>query len=390
MPNNSSEISNRDIVCPPEVLDQGLPLPGLDGRIEVQEGWVAILTEGGAFKEILGPGTHFLNKYHHWRTLRATHVNTRINRLQMRSSREFRISSPIKIEIDLDLTVEYRVSDPRRVALEFSDPLTSLWDRIHKAVGGVVTQCTHDELYTQGEGIARITLQRLQGMQLPVTMGIQVHDVFVTRLDPTDAGRDELAKWQSQTYIRAQEWLNEARMLADSQMSVQWLVLHAPDILKEWIRGNQAILQATIEHGGWDPADVLRRFATETHVAPPGMDLGLPEPKWTLSDPPPILVEPESRVREEIELLRKQPGAQVEARADLVGGTYAVNVKIPRPSGGTISLMFSCPSGFPSHPPLLDIELDGEPTSYTPSTLRRWDDRHYLNEIVNEVKQALH
>ena len=47
---------------------------------------------------------------------------------------------------------------------------------------------TIDEIRTQGEGIARATLQRLQAMQLPKTLGVEIFNVLVTTIKDTDAG----------------------------------------------------------------------------------------------------------------------------------------------------------------------------------------------------------
>jgi len=126
MANNRYLISDLDIVRPAQLLDKGIPLPGLHGRYVVEEGWRAVITEGGAFKEILKPGHHFLNKYNFWRDVKAIEVDTRIQTLNVSTSGEFTIAQPIPVGIDLDLAVEYRVSDPRRVALEVKTPLTSL------------------------------------------------------------------------------------------------------------------------------------------------------------------------------------------------------------------------------------------------------------------------
>ena len=152
MANNRHLISDFDIMRPAQLLDKGLPLPGLSGRYVVDEGWVAVVTEGGGFKEILKPGTHFLNKYRFWRDVKATAIDTRIQTLSISTTREFTIAQPVPVEINLDLSVEYRVADPRRVTLEVKTPLTSLYDRVVQAVRGAVAYATIEEIRTQGEG----------------------------------------------------------------------------------------------------------------------------------------------------------------------------------------------------------------------------------------------
>lgn len=410
MPNNRAAINDMEILRPPEVLDKGLPLPGLDGRFEVQEGWVSIITEGGAFKEILRPGTHFLSKYHFWRNVRQTQVNVKVNTLPLVSTREFSIGQPAMVEVSLELSVEYRVSEPRRVAMEVSHPLTSLWDRVHTSVGNVVAQCTHDELRTRGEGIARITLQRLQGMQLPVTLGMEVFNVFVTTLKATDAGADVLAKQQFKEYEQVRDWVTQAQILAQSQVTPQWLLVNRPEIYQQLMAGNQEILKAFIEHGGWDPARVLQQFATGMPLVPLGFG-GLPglSPSGASGtgggaavlgpgqNPVPQLgpgapsADALSRIREEIDLLKQAPGADIQARAgqsdDLPDGTYTIKASVPRASGGELTLYFSCSAGFPSQPPSVEVEVDGEPAAFHPISLRQWAAHRYLVEIVNEARQ---
>jgi hypothetical protein len=414
MPNNRANINDVEILRAPQVLDKGIPLPGLDGRFEVHEGWVSIITEGGAFKEILGPGTHFLSKYHFWRNVRQTQVNVMINTLPVVSTREFSISQPTMIEINLELAVEYRVSDPRRVAMEVSHPLTSLWDRVHMAVGNVVAQCTHDELRTRGEGISRITLQRLQGMQLPATLGMEVFNVFVTTLKATDAGADVLAGQNLREYQRTQEWVEEARRLAQSQMTPQWLLMHRPDLVQQMLAGNQEIMKVFIEKGGWDPSRVLQQFAASSPLGSmgfggmgglsPGAGIGLDSgSQFPAVSPPPNPV-PQigpgaqagtdvlARIREEAELLRQVPGSRVEARAGeqldgLPDGTYGIRATLPRPSGGELTVTFSCRPGFPTNPPGVEVKVDGEPQAFNPVALRQWGVHRYLVEIVNEARQ---
>lgn len=123
-----------------------------------------MITVGGAYREILRPGTHFLY-YHIRREVKATEVNVRINNLNVSTEREFSISKPVPVEINLDMSVEYQVKDPRRVAMEMSTPIASLYDRVLQAIRGAVVFATIDEIRTRGEGIANMAFQRLQAMK---------------------------------------------------------------------------------------------------------------------------------------------------------------------------------------------------------------------------------
>ena len=94
MSTNRALINDFDVIRPQQLLDKGLPLPFLSGKYVVDEGWCAVITEGGAFKEILSPGTHFLEKYHFFRDVKATAINTKINTMMISTTREFMIQKP--------------------------------------------------------------------------------------------------------------------------------------------------------------------------------------------------------------------------------------------------------------------------------------------------------
>lgn len=125
MVNNRHLIIEPTLISPPQLLDKGLPIPGLRGRFVVDEGWCAVITVGGAFKEILEPGQYYLDRYDMWRDVKAIRVDRRIKTLTVSTTR-FSIAQPVQIEINLDLGVEYRVADPCRVALEMSTPDESI------------------------------------------------------------------------------------------------------------------------------------------------------------------------------------------------------------------------------------------------------------------------
>jgi regulator of protease activity HflC (stomatin/prohibitin superfamily) len=161
MGTNRNTIDHSAIIYPTQLLDKGIPLPFLEGKFVVDQGWCAVITEGGAFKEILEPGTHFLGKYKVFRDVKATKVDMRVKTLEVMTWGEFNISQPIPVEVDLSLSVEYRVADPRRVVTEVTTPLWSLFDRVIKAVRGSIIYATIDEIRTQGEGIARTTMENL-------------------------------------------------------------------------------------------------------------------------------------------------------------------------------------------------------------------------------------
>lgn len=414
MSNNRHLINDFDIVRPAQLLDKGIPLPGLSGRYVVDEGWVAIITEGGAYKEVLQPGTHFLGKYHFWRDVKAIAVETRIQTLHVSTTREFTISQPVPVEINLDLAVEYRVVEARRVALEVKTPLTSLYDRVIQAVRGAVAYTTVDEIRTQGEGIARTTFQRLQGMQLPKVLGIELFNVLVTTIKATDAGTDALAVQQMKEFTTVRDWQLDSAMIQQSRMSWEWLLVHRPEIAQQMLATYGDIAKEMVDKGLLDPAGFLNQPANMPGqnwgpmnlgnllgpisgfpAAPGGTTMGgmgqsqTPTPSGSaqLSDGGDI----HARIREEVRLLRGISGTQIETQpgvdeSGIPDGSYDLRVALPRISGGSIVLYFVCGQGYPQALPAVEAEVDGQEQPFQPAVLRRWTGQ-YLVEIAREAQK---
>ncbi|MDP9310398.1 MAG: SPFH domain-containing protein [Chloroflexota bacterium] len=401
MTTNRHLINDFDIVRPTQFLDKGLPIPGLGGRFTVDEGWCAVVTEGGAFKELLSPGYHYLNTFKLFREVKATLVDTRLQTLSVRTNREFSIAQPVPVEIDLDIAIEYRVSDPRRVALEIKTPLTSFYDRIIQAVRGVVVHATIDEIRTQGEGIASATLQRLQGMQLQKLIGIEVLSVLVSRIKATDAGSDALAAQQFKEFTTVREWQLDSMITQQSRVSWEWLLMHRPEIAQQMLATHGELAREMIDKGLLDPAGFLNQAAGApaqlnhgnllgSFGFPGGMlgsSGGIGQPQLVQQAGPGTSTgnDVHTRMREEISFLEKQPGAKVDAKLG-ADGSYSVLMTMPRNSGGLITLYLSCPPGYPQVPPSTTVEVDEQEMPFQSAILRRWTGQ-YLVEIAREVKQ---
>lgn len=405
MTTNRHIINDSEIIRPTQLLDKGLPIPFLEGKYVVDQGWCAVISEGGAFKEILQAGTHFLGKYRIFRDVKATAIDMRIKSMMVSTTREFSIAQPVPVEINLDISVEYRVSDPRRVAMEISTPLTLLFDRVIQAVRGSVVHAHIDEIRTQGEGIARDTLQRLQAMQLPVTVGLEVLNVLTTSIKATDAGADALAQLQMGEFTRVQDWRVDNAILQQTQVTPQWLMVNRPELYARLMAGNQEILREMIDKGLLDPAGFLNQSMGSSTASPiqllSGYGLGgipgLPQPGTSQSQVTPMpqlsggSKDIHSRMREEIGYLEKLPGTKIDSKPGsddhgIPDGSYDLRVQTPRSSGGKIDIYFTCQAGYPQVPPLVEIEVDEEFTPFQSATLRRWTGQ-YLVEIVREVKQ---
>lgn len=402
MPTNRSYINDFDIVRPAQLLEKGIPLPGLSGKYTVDEGWVAVITEGGSYKETLEPGTHFLNRYHVFRDVKAIEVDTRIQTLTVSTMREFTIQNPVTVEINLDLSVEYRVADARRVALEVKTPLTSLYDRVIQAARGAVSYATVNEIRTQGGGIARTTLQQLQAMQLPKIIGIEIFNVLTTSIKATDAGNDALAAREMTEYERLRDWKLEQETTAQSQVTWAWLLTYRPEVAQRMIETYGMMAKEMIDKGLLDPAGFMNQpLESPGQVNPLNMLGAFGMPGLTSpggqSNQPQLTARPgggqttrgttdiHTRIREEIGYLKGLPGAKVEARVD-DDGTYTLQITFPRSSGGQVTLYFICASGYPAQVPVVEAEVNGQATPFQSATLRRWQGQ-YLVEIAREAKQ---
>jgi hypothetical protein len=338
-----------------------------------------------------------------WRDVKAIAVDMRTHTLTVSTTREFTIAQPVPVEINLDLAIEYRVSDPHRVALEIKTPLTSLYDRVIQAVRGAIVHATVDEIRTQGEGIARTTLQRLQAMQLPKVLGIEVSNVLVTSIKATDAGTDALAAQQMREFTTIRDWQVDQAMTDQSRVTWEWLLRHRPEIAQQMFATYGDLAREMIDKGLLDPAGVLNQPAGGTgqmqvnpanllgNLLPSGM---LPEGQRSTPSSPgqlPTGGDVHARMREEVSYLEKLPGAKVETKPGtdehgVPDGSYNLLVRLPRSSGGEITLYFACLAEYPESPPVIDVEVDGQAVPFQSAILRRWTGQ-YLVEIAREVKQ---
>jgi hypothetical protein len=409
-------INDMEIVRPTQLLDKGLPIPFLEGKYVVDQGWCAVITEGGAFKEILPPGMHYLGRYRLFHDIKAIAVDTRIKNLTVSTTREFSIAQPVPVEVNLDLSVEYRVADPLRVATEITSPLTGLFDRVIQAVRGAVVNASIDEIRTQGEGIARSALQRLQAMQLRVTLGLEVMNVLTTSIKATDVGNDALAQLQMGQFTKVQDWRVDNAIMQQTQVTPQWLMINRPELYAQLMAGNQEIIKEMVDKGLVDPAGFLNQPTNAPAYNPANFLSGMGIPGLNPPNLPNVpnntpVQSPQgsvpqlsggmptgggskdihSRMREELPYLEKLPGVRLESKAGadnrgIPDGSYNLRIRMPRSSGGEIIIYFTCDHSFPQTPPLMDVEIGGESTPFQSAILRRWNGQ-YLVEIVREIKQ---
>lgn len=426
MTTNRGLIDDSTILRPAMLMDKGIPLPFLSGSLRVDEGWCAVLTVGGAFKEILMPGTHFMDRYHFFRDVLVTLVDTRVQTLTVTTKDEFTIAQPVPVKVNLDLATEYRVVDARRVATEVKTPLLNLFDRVIQAVRSVIVHATYEEFRTQGEMLARSTLQRLQGQNLAATLGMEVLNVIVTSI----TGADPIAQQHIKEFTTVRNWQLDSTITLNTRVTPEWLLINRPEIYQQIIAGNTTVLKELIDKGLLDPAGFLNQ---PTGALPPNISAmlgqlaggfqapGLPSagarptgpvttPPLGFSPQPPTQLPPatppspapasdaRARVKEDLEYLREFAKQLPDARASaaavideatgLPDGRYVLEFHFTSGAAGQlqrrIQIKVKCPVGYPRQAPLLEVQEDGQLVDFPSVVLGKWNSG-YAVEIAREV-----
>jgi hypothetical protein len=403
MTDNRHVIDEMDLVRPEQLLDQGIPLPILSGKYEVKEGYCSVITEGGVFKEILGPGFYHLYKYKMFRNIRATLIDMRVKQLTIKTNRKYQIQHPVPVQLELDLVVEYKVRDARMVALGIDQPLHSLYDRVDMAINPIVSVANYNEVNLKRENFAERVLQGLKGMQLPKTIGIEVLNVIITTLKALDSGDDALSQQTMDEYTQVRNWQIDSTILQNSQMDMRIMLLQAsPD---ERIK----IIRDLIDKGYMDPAGGFLVQPAGSNASDPsqmmnnllsgfGANPNFPSQsggttgsfrQLTGSQQTYPGQNMQTRMAEEVNYLKSIPGANVQTKPGVDNngvhdGSYSLMVDVPKNSGGNLVCYFYCSPNYPDLPPSLSLVVNGQDYPFESSNLRSWR-KQYLIEIVREI-----
>ncbi len=408
MSDNRNYIDEGTLVKREQILEKGIPIIGLSGKYQVKEGYCAVLTEGGVYKETLSPGFYHLHKYRLFRELTATVVDMRLKKLEIETCQKHQIRYPFPVEIDLDLTVEYKVSDPRTIALEFEEPLRALFDRVTSVVDPIIANASHEEVLTQRPAIGQKIFQNLQALQLSRTIGIDVRNILITKLKVHDTGSDIIStKAKEETFFYRDSTM-EAYVLAHAPRDFISLLMQADPnerikLMQTWIAEIGPLPESNMAYpaggfgGGFNQMQsMFGQYGQQPmlgggFIPQPGYQGGyqVPMPQQML----PGQSNEQNRMVNELNYLRSIPGAEVETRAEndqhgLATGGHMVRVTIPKQSGGIITCYFLCSAKYPTMPPLLSVEVDGQDYPYSPPSLRNWRG-NYLYEIVREVMDGV-
>jgi hypothetical protein len=111
-------------------------------------GYVGLLVKNGQLIRKLEPGRHFSFALPFLEQCHVVLVDTKIRNLEVLSQGDF--LSQDQYVVNVSLSVMYQVIDPKRVALELSDPIGSLTSAVKDLLGVVINDLTLEQLLRQG------------------------------------------------------------------------------------------------------------------------------------------------------------------------------------------------------------------------------------------------
>jgi hypothetical protein len=111
-------------------------------------GYVGLLVKNGQLVRKLEPGRHFSFALPFLEQCHVVLVDTKIRNLEVSSQGDF--LSKDQYVVNVSLSVMYQVIDPKRVALELSDPIGSLTSAVKDLLGVVINDLTLEQLLRQG------------------------------------------------------------------------------------------------------------------------------------------------------------------------------------------------------------------------------------------------
>jgi hypothetical protein len=114
----------------------------------IEAGYVGLLVKNGQLVRKLVPGRHFSFAVPWLEKAQILLVDTKLRNLEVISKGDF--LSRDQFLVNISLSVLYQVIDPKRVALELSDPVAALTSAVKDTLGVVVNQMQLSELVQQG------------------------------------------------------------------------------------------------------------------------------------------------------------------------------------------------------------------------------------------------
>ena len=157
---------------------------GVVGLYQVDQQQKAVVLRLGAFHSVVGPGLH-------WNPPiidRVTKVNvTRINSI---SHRALMLTEDENI-VDVNISVQYLVTDPEQFLLRVKDPVNSLQQSSESALRHVVGSTKMDQILTNSdatrEQIAADVQDRIQSYMDTYQTGLRIEEVNIEEPQPPQA-----------------------------------------------------------------------------------------------------------------------------------------------------------------------------------------------------------
>jgi hypothetical protein len=148
-------------------------------------GYTGLLVKNGRVVRTLVPGRHFSFALPLLEQCQLILVDTKVRNLEIMSHGDF--LSRDQFLLNLSLSIMYQVVDPKRVALELSEPITALTSAITDSVGVAISQFSMQQLMTQG----RVQLRQylLDHAEVTYSLGFSLEDVRISDISfPQSSG----------------------------------------------------------------------------------------------------------------------------------------------------------------------------------------------------------
>ncbi|MFM7424226.1 MAG: SPFH domain-containing protein, partial [Elainella sp.] len=142
----------------------------------IDAGYVGLLVKNGQLVRKLEPGRHFSFALPYLEQCQIVLVDGKIRSLEVVSQGDF--VSRDQYLVNVSLSIMYQVVDPKRVALELSDPIAALTSAVKDNLAVIVNQMRLDQLNQTGRVQIRDYL--LTQLDSFYTLGFNLDDVRVS------------------------------------------------------------------------------------------------------------------------------------------------------------------------------------------------------------------
>ncbi len=401
MTSNKALINEFELVSPPTTLDRGSLLPLIGGRYQVDEGFKAVITVGGTYKETLGPSHYDLHKYRAFRDIKSYLVDMRQKTLEMTTKREVKTAGkPVPIDLELNMTIYYQIENARMIALEVHEPLTKLFEIALDAASATLVHWDINMVRMNRAGLGEAVLKKLKADNLPKILGISVSKVIVTKLAAMDMGDDVLAQQVMDQYTTMQNWQVDSYIAANSNPNEAWLLQNGHEnLLIAREEAKVKLLTELIDKGWGDNAAFLNQaagsdFSDPTEILKQFVDDGNNNREQVYDNTKKLNTGTSQnallRIKEDKVHLQKKSGLgeiSILAQNDDSGiptGGYFVTVDVPRFEAGHLFITFLCDLNYPNSAPKVSVELNNNALDFSSEIISHWR-QEYLIEILHEV-----